>query len=211
MRSLMRSTAEVNGRDPDIAQAMVDPDIVVKGVSELGKVLTFTTEEAIKHGFCEGEVNSKEEVLQKAGINNFTIEEQKLGFIEKIILFLIKPAISGLLIMCIIGGIYFELQTPGIGFPLILAVTAALLYFAPLYLHGLAEYWEILLFVVGLILLFVEIFALPGFGFVGITGIVLMVTSLVLALIFNVGFDFTFTTPIGIIHKIFLVLYLLNR
>lgn len=206
MRSLMRATAERNGRNPMIAQAMVDPDVEVKNVSEKGKVLTMTTKEAIANHFCEGEANTKEEVLKSAGIHHYKLEEQKMSWIDKIINFLINPVVSGLLIALIIGGIYFELQSPGIGFPLIIAVSAALLYFAPHYLEGLAANWEILIFIVGLILLAVELFVIPGFGVCGISGIVLMVVSLVLSMVFNIGFDFQFTTPTIVMTKFFLVL-----
>ena len=206
MRSLMRATAERNGRDPMIAQAMVDPDIYVKNVSEKGKVLTLTTKEAIANHFCEGEANSTEEVLELAGIQNYTLVEQTMSWIDKLINFLINPAVSGILIMLIIGGIYFELQTPGVGFPLIIAVTAAVLYFAPHYLEGLAAHWEIAIFFVGLILLMIELFAIPGFGVFGISGIVLMVVSLVLSMIFNVGFDFHLTTPTFVVTRFFIVL-----
>lgn len=192
MRSLMRTTAEKNGRDPDIAQAMVDPDIAIRGISEKGKVLTFTTDEAIQHGFCEGVANNKEEVLQQAGLEDYTLTEQKLSWIDQLILFLVNPVVSGILIMCIVGGIYFELQAPGIGLPLAIAVVAALLYFAPHYLEGLAQHWEILLFLVGVVLLFLEFFVIPGFGVAGVSGIVLIVGALVLTMIFNVGFHFKF-------------------
>ena len=140
MRSLMRTTAEHNGRDPNIAQAMVDPDVEVKGVSEKGKVLTFTSEEAVKNGFCEGLANSREEVLEQAGIEQPEITEQVLSPVEKIINFLVNPVVSGILIMCIVGGIWFELQAPGIGLPSLIAVIAALLFFAPHYLEGLAAH-----------------------------------------------------------------------
>ncbi len=192
MRSLMRSTAETNGRDPDIAQAMVDPDVEVKGVSEKGKVLTFTSEEAIKHGYCQGEASTREEVLASAGINSYEIVEQELTWIDKFINFLVNPAVSGLLIMCIIGGIYFELQSPGIGFPLAIAILGALLYFAPHYLEGLAAHWEILLFIGGLILIMLEIFVIPGFGVAGISGIVLVLAAFILTMVFNIGFKFEF-------------------
>ena len=105
MRSLMRSTAETNGRDPDIAQAMVDPDVEVRGVSEKGKVLTFTPEEAIQNGYCEGEAENREEVLRAAGIDNYEFVEQELTWVDKVINLLVNPAVSGLLIMFIIGGL----------------------------------------------------------------------------------------------------------
>jgi membrane-bound serine protease (ClpP class) len=92
--------------------------------------------------------------------------------------------------MVIIGGIYFELQTPGVGFPLAAALFAAILYFAPLYLEGLAENWELVLFFVGIVLIGVEIFAIPGFGVAGISGIILMVTGLTLSMVDNIVFKF---------------------
>lgn len=192
MRSLMRTTAEHNGRNPNIAQAMVDPDVKIPNISDSGKVLTFTSEEAVKNGFCEGVADSREEALNQAGIERPEITEQELSTIDKIINFLVNPVVSGILIMCIVGGLYFELQAPGIGLPSIIAITAALLFFAPHYLEGLAAHWEILIFLAGLVLLMLEFFVVPGFGVTGISGIILIVVSLVLTLVFNVGFKFTF-------------------
>ena len=206
MRSLMRSTAEMNGRDPDIAQAMVDPDVYIPGVSDSGKVLTFTTSEAIENGFCNAEAKDMDEVLKKADIQSYNIEYQEDTWIDKIISFLINPIVSGILIMFIIGGIYFEMQAPGIGFALLVSVVAALLYFAPHYLEGLAAHWEILVFIVGLGLLLLEIFVVPGFGVTGISGIILMVAALVLTMTFNIGFDFSFSAPELFIKYLFLVI-----
>lgn len=191
MRSLMRTTAEATGRRPDIAEAMVDPTIYIKGIIDSTKVLTFTTSEAIKYNYCQGQAESVKEVLALGGIENYEIKEQRFSAIEKFIGFLINPLVSGLLLMVIIMGVYFEFQTPGVGFPLIAAIIAAALYFAPLYLEGLANNWEILLFVIGLGLIALEIFVIPGFGVAGISGIVLVVTGLIFSLVENVGFDFS--------------------
>ncbi|NQU84163.1 MAG: nodulation protein NfeD [Mariniphaga sp.] len=205
MRSTMRATAEAHGkdtiitatdtiykwrRDPSIAEAMVDQRIYVEGVSDTGKVLTFTPLEAIEHGFCEGIAENIPEVLEKTGVKKYKIVEYQLTWLERIIGFLVNPVVSGLLIMAIIGGIYFELQSPGIGFPLGLAILAAVLYFAPLYLEGLAANWEILVFIVGLILIAVEIFIIPGFGIAGGLGILFVFSGLVLSLLGNVNFNF---------------------
>ena len=186
MRSMMRATAEAKGRDPEIAQAMVDPRVSVPGVSDSLEVLTFTTSEAMKFGFCEGTAESIEDVLEIAGIEEYEIIKHEITQTDKIIGWLINPVISGVLIMIIVGGIYFELQTPGIGFPIAAAILAALLYFAPLYIEGLANNWEILIFIVGLILVAVEIFAIPGFGIAGVSGITLMVAGLTLSMVENV-------------------------
>ena len=205
MRATMRSTAESHGkdtlvsgndtiirwhRDPHIAEAMVDPRIVVEGIDDSTKVLTFTAEEALQNGYCEGLASNIPEVLKLAGITDYELREYKLSGVDKVIGFLLSPIVQGLLIMLMIGGIYFELQTPGIGFPLIAAMTAALLYFAPLYLEGLAQHWEILLFLAGIVLVILEIFLIPGFGVAGISGIALIVVGLTLSLVDNVSFRF---------------------
>lgn len=185
MRSMMRSTAEANGRDPMIAQAMVDPSVYIPEISDSAKVLTFTTSEAMKYGFCEGKAETVEEVLKIAGHRDYEIITQDISPLDKIINFLISPTISGILIMIIIGGIYFELQSPGVGFPLVIAILGALLYFAPHYLEGLTSNWEILLFALGIVLLLVEIFALPGFGVAGVSGIICIIVGLTFAMVDN--------------------------
>jgi membrane-bound serine protease (ClpP class) len=187
MRSMLRATAETNNRNPKIAEAMVDPEVEIEGISSKGKVLTFTTEEAIINGYCEGKAENISEVVGKAKLNDPVVITQKLTVLDKIIGFLIKPLISGLLIMMIIGGIYFELQTPGIGLPLVIAILGVVLYFFPLYAAGLVANWEIVVFVLGFILLALEIFVIPGFGVAGISGIALMLFGLTYAMIPNNG------------------------
>ncbi len=205
MRSMMRSTAESKGRDPDIAQAMVDPRIYIEGVIDTGQVLTFTAKEAMKFGFCEGIAESVPEMLKVAKIDNYELVEQTFNWTDKLIHLLINPFVSGILIMIIIGGIYFELQSPGIGFPIAASVIAALLYFAPLYIEGLAEHWEILLFIVGVVLIAVEIFVVPGFGVPGILGIVFILAGLTLSMTGNMGLDFTGIALTGVIKSFFIV------
>lgn len=207
MRSIMRSTAEAHGktvnsvgdtiwkRNPTIAEAMVDQDIEVPGVSAKGKVITFTPEEAMQYGFCEGIKGSIDEVIQAEGISHYSIIKVEKSTIDIIFGFLKNPAVSGVLVLLIIGGIYYELRTPGIGFPIVVSAISALLYFAPNYIDGLAENWEILLFIAGVILLLIELFAIPGFGIIGILGIVAILSSLVLSLVPNDGFDFTIQSP----------------
>ncbi len=222
MRSTMRATAEAHGKDtsivdgdtlitwyrnPSIAEAMVDPSIYVENVSDTGKVLTLTADEAMRVGFCEGQAESINEVLELAGVENYELRQYQPTTLDKIILFLISPIISGLLIMIIVGGIYYELQSPGIGFPIAAAAFAAILYFAPLYLEGMAENWELLLFIVGLILIAVEIFAIPGFGIAGILGIIFMMTGLTLSLVDNIVFEIDSVLAIeSLVKALFVVL-----
>ncbi len=206
MRATMRATAEAKGkvavvngndttyrwkRDPLIAEAMVDERTVIENVTDSGKVLTFTTNEAIEHNYCDGTAeNIREIIKQELNEKPYELVKFQPTTWDNIKGFMTSPIFQSILIMLIIGGIYFELQTPGVGFSLIVAITAAVLYFAPLYIDGLAEHWEILLFFIGIALILIEIFAIPGFGFVGISGIILVVVGLALSLIDNFRFDF---------------------
>jgi membrane-bound serine protease (ClpP class) len=207
IRGMMRSLAEAHGmdtvvngkdtvyrwkRDPEIAEAMVGATSSIKNVIDSSRVLTMTVNEAIRFGFCDGKTENIQEILALNGKENYTVTHYTLTSTEKIIHFLINPYLHGLLIMLIIGGIYFELQTPGIGFPLAVSVIAALLYFAPLYLEGIANHWELALFIVGVLLLAVEIFAFPGFGVAGISGIILVVTGISFAMVDNIVFEWDF-------------------
>ena len=181
MRGMMRSTAQATGRDPHIAESMVDT----------ANVLSLTPEEAVKVGYCEGIYESEVEVATAvAGDNEFVIKnmEDDLTWIDRLIQFLLNPLLQSIFMMMIIGGIFVEIRTPGIGLPLVTAIVGALLYFAPAYVGHLAEHWEILMFVVGLVLIAVEIFVIPGFGVCGISGIVLVVVALALSMVDNVEF-----------------------
>lgn len=178
MRGMMRSTAQANGRDPHIAESMTDT----------ANVLSMTPSEAMEVGYCEGIYESVEEVaLAMVGDNSFVIKsmEDDMTFLDKLIQFLLNPLLQSIFMMMIIGGIFVEIRTPGIGLPLLTAIVGALLYFAPGYLGHLVSYWEILLFVVGLVLIGIEIFAIPGFGIAGITGIIAVVVSLAFAMVDN--------------------------
>lgn len=99
-----------------------------------------------------------------------------------------------------------ELKTPGIGLPSAIACTAAVLYFTPLYIDGLAANWEILLFVIGIILLIFEFLVIPGFGIAGISGSILILGALILALVGNVNFDFNFVSAADISKGIITVI-----
>ena len=195
-RKAMRSTAEANHRNPDIAEGMVDEKKVIEGIKKEGEIITFTTSEALKNGYCEAQVSSIKEILERNKIENYELTTYKLSSSEKIIAFFINPFISGILILVIIGGLYFEMQTPGVGFPLFAAIIALTLYLVPYYMNGLAEYWEILLLFVGIILIIAEVFFIPGFGVAGVLGIAFTISSLILIMLNNDFFNFEFV-PMG--------------
>ena len=217
MRAMMRSTAECHPkRDPEIAQAMVSAD----------SVLSFTPTEAMANNYCEGMAENVSQVIsQIIGTNNteYTVTEHKVSALSKVIYFFLNPYIQGLLLMLIIGGIYFELQSPGIGFPLVAAIVGVVLYFTPLYLEGFVQNWEIIFFFIGILLLVMEVFVIPGFGVAGISGIILIIITLAFAMIDNdivfEGGDFNFTPlvkPFAIVlvsatSMLFLSIYLMNK
>lgn len=206
MRGIMRATAESHGkmvtvidgdtvakwrRDPAVAEAMVDERVVIPGFADSTQILTLTATQAMELGYCDGIAESVHEVIVTyLGFNDYTLETYNPSFYDKIKGFLTNGVVQALLIMFIIGGIYFELQSPGIGFPTAAAITAAILYFTPLYLTGYAQNWEVLLFVLGLIFIVFEIFVIPGFGITGILGILFVFLALVLAMIGNIRFNF---------------------
>ncbi len=200
MRAIMRSTAEAHPwtgsdtarhylRDPRIAEAFVDESVVIPGVIDSAHVLTLTAKEAQRLNYCEGIYTGLDDVVEHVA-PGATIERYEPSAFDNIKGGLLSTWLRGMLILFIIGGLYFEIQSPGIGLALFVAIGAAVLYFAPLYIDGLAQYWEILLFIVGIILLLVEIFVIPGFGVAGIAGIVCTVAGLVLSLVGNEGFSF---------------------
>ena len=206
MRSLVRATAESHGkkaiingndtiyewvRDPKIAEAMVDNRIYIPNVVDSGKVLTLTAQEAVKLGFCDGIAeNTNEVITQYMGYKDYRLVEYKPSPIDNLKGFLMNPALQAILIMIIVAGIYFEMQSPGVGFPAFAAIGAAILYFTPLYLDGLVQNWEIIVFLIGIVFVFLEIFVIPGFGITGILGILFVGVGLTFALLNNDYFSF---------------------
>jgi membrane-bound serine protease (ClpP class) len=191
MRAMMRTTAETNHRNPVFAENMVGKAVGADSLT-VGNVTTFTTSEAIKNGYCEAEIHSLEELYTYLHLDHAAITHFELSTTDQIVNFFMNPALRGLLLLLIIGGIYFELQTPGIGVALFAALVGIALYFIPSYLNGLAENWEILIFFIGAVLLILEITVIPGFGLAGLSGLVLIVSSLILVGLNNDSFDFTF-------------------
>ena len=193
MRGMMRSTAQATGRDPKIAESMTDT----------ANVLTLTPTEAIAVGYCEGIAESYQDVAKCiAGGDDYIIKDMadEMTWLDKLIQFLLHPLLQSIFMMMIVGGIFVEIRTPGIGLPLLTAVVGALLYFAPAYMVNLLSNWELLLFIAGLILLAMEIFVIPGFGVCGILGIIAVVLALAFGMVDNADFyeiDGTFTlTPL---------------
>ncbi|MEX2402796.1 MAG: NfeD family protein, partial [Balneolales bacterium] len=189
MRGLMRSTAEANDHDPDIAEAMVDERIEIEGVVADSVLLTLSASEAVELGLASASLNNLDEVVNYMQWEEFDLINVDQRWQETALRFFAGPVITSILMLMMLGGLYFELQSPGLGFPGAVALVGALCFFAPHYILGLAS-WEIIVFFIGVLLLIVEIFVLPGFGIPGALGLLLIIFSLLASMIGNVGFTF---------------------
>jgi len=149
-----------------------------------GELVTMTASEAYRMGFTDRILNSMSELRKHYGM---TTEPTVMidTWSERLVAFLTSPVVTGLLMLVGILAIYAELHTPGFG----LAGTVAIICFALLlgsrYLTGLAQWWEVALFVVGLILIGLEVFVIPGFGIAGILGILFCVAALLAMVVPN--------------------------
>jgi len=104
---------------------------------------------------------------------------------EEMVRWLNSPAVMAVLVMLALLGIYIEFSTPGIGLPGLVAVICFAIIIGSKFLVGLANWVEVALFIVGLVLLAIEIFVLPGFGIAGTLGIVCVLVGLFGMLIKN--------------------------
>lgn len=183
MRSEMRSTAEANGRNGDLAEAMVDRDIEVVGVSEPGKLLTLTADQAVKVGLATTTEMTLDAVLAKLKLSKARRLTPEVNWAESVARFLTSPAVSGLLMSLGMLGLLVELYSPGFGFAGGLGMLCLMMFFGGHMIVDLAGWEEILIFGLGVVMLGVEVFIIPGFGVVGALGITAIVASLVMSLL----------------------------
>ncbi len=192
--ALIRAAAQRKNHDPQLAEAMVRPDIEYKIgdkiISKQGELLTLTNVEAEqmvgekkqKHPLLSsGTVANIDELLKKIGLQNSQLKVLEISSLEKIARYI--ELFSALLLIGGLLGIYIEFKTPGFGLPGILGAILLLIWFWGYHIAGMAGMGEIVLFMAGFILLMIELFLIPGFGIVGVTGISLMTTSLFLAMV----------------------------
>jgi len=185
MRAQMRATAEAKGRRPDIAEAMVDEDTAIPGLTVKGKLLTLTYEEALSVNISDGTVSGLPDILLRLGKPQSDVLTARINWAEKVVRFLTDPIVSSLLMSIGFLGLLIELKTPGFGLGGALAVIAFTLFFGSHYIVKLAGVGEILLLAGGLILVLLEIFIFPGFGVAGVTGVALVLLSLFFSLVGN--------------------------
>ena len=183
MRFEMRSTAERNGRRVDIAEGMVDERIVIPGLVDSTQLVTLTSEEALKYGIADTLMSNIDEVFAYFKLQDAEKIYQKSNWAEDVVRFLNNSIISSILIMIGIFGLFAEIKSPGWGVPGTAGLIALALFFGSSYILQLASVIEILMFVVGLGLLLLEIFVIPGFGIAGISGIILVIASIFFSMV----------------------------
>lgn len=182
----MSEAAKLNGRDPNVAIAMVDPRIEVDLSETLGKVvavgdvLAISASDALRIGYSEHTASNLEEVVVWLGLNDRDLIDVSMSFAEQLSRFILHPAVSVLLLIIGFAGIGIELFVPGFGLPGIIGVLAMGLYFFGSYLGGLAGMESAILFIVGILLIILELFV-PAFGILGILGGGAVITGIILA------------------------------
>lgn len=192
VRALVRTSAEKNGHNVDVVEAMIDrsKELTINGkvLNEKGSILTLTNVEAEEtHGdparplLSLGTKETVEEVIEELGFGGATIVRVVPMGAEKIAFFL--NMISPLLLLVGFLGVYIEFKTPGFGIPGVVGLIGFGLYFLGGYVAGLAGMEWVAVFVFGLALIVLEIFVLPGVMFLGIGGVFLVLTSLIMAAI----------------------------
>ena len=183
MRSEMRATAERNGRRTDIAEGMVDERVEVPGLVDSTQLITLTSEEALQYGIADTLVNNIDELLAAFNLSGSEIHRIEQNWAEGVVRFLNNAIISSILIMIGFFGLLAEIKSPGWGVPGSAGLIALALFFGSAYILDLASAIEIIMFVVGVALILVEVFVIPGFGIAGLSGIILIIASLFLSLI----------------------------
>lgn len=180
-RAEMRSTAERTGRDPKIAEAMVDDKVEIPELSaEAGRPATLTTTQALKYKIADQSVETLPALLQLYELGDARVVQVVPNWAEDFVSFLTHPVVSSILLAVGIFGLIAEVKAPGWGVGGTISLVALGLFFGSHYLVHLAEWDEMFLFVVGVGLLIAEIFFIPGFGVVGLAGILCIVGSLLL-------------------------------
>lgn len=189
VRSAFRSTAESRGRDPDVAEAMVDPSVEVEGLVNDEQLVSMTPSEALEWDISDGTVDSLDQALAEIGLEGSSVQQVSQSWAESVVRLLTEPVIASLLFS--IGSllIVFDIFSGDIS-PLSGAGIALLaLFFWGHYIAGLAGWEGILLVLLGLALIAVEIFIIPGFGVFGILGLVSLGGGLFISVIGDVTVD----------------------
>jgi membrane-bound serine protease (ClpP class) len=183
VRTTFKSTAEARGRDPLVAEAMVDPDVAIEGLVTRGELLTLTTTEATDWGYNDGVAANRAEVLAAAGLANAAVIETEPSLAERVVRFITDPVVSSLLITAGVLILIADLFVEGFGIGGMAGLGLLALFFWGHFLAGLTGWEDLALVVLGLVLIAVEIIVVPGFGIPGVLGLAALLGGLFLAML----------------------------
>jgi membrane-bound serine protease (ClpP class) len=199
VRKEFRATADARKRPGLIAEAMVDADVEIPDVIEKGKLLTLTTEGALKHKLADFEADSLDELRSKLGLIDAEVRHVQANWAERVVRFLTNPIVASLLMTVGMLGILVELRTPGFGIPGIVGLLSLAAFFWGHWLVELVGWEQILLVTVGVILLVIEVSFVPGFGVVGVLGILALLAGLSSSLF---GAGASIATIVGAVSRV---------
>jgi len=183
VRSEFRATAETRNRPAAIAEAMVDADVEIAGVIEKGKLLTLTTSQALEHKVADLSADTLDAALVAAGVPDAEVRIARQTWAETLVRFLTHPVVSSLLMTVGLLGLIVEIRTPGFAVPGTVGLLSLGLFFWGHWIVQLAGWEELLLVSLGVLLLAVEVFVIPGFTVAGLGGIVALVAGLGMTLV----------------------------
>jgi len=183
LRGEFRSTAESQGRDGKVAEAMVDADVEVEGLVGAEELLTLDGGQALEFGIADLQADDLPGLLKVLRLDAANRTDPEIAWAERLVRFLTDPIVGGLLMSIGMLGIAIELYSPGVGLPGGVGVTCLALFFFGHFMTHLAGIEEVVLIAIGLVLLAVEVFVIPGFGVAGIAGLLTLCCGLVLALV----------------------------
>lgn len=182
-RAMVRSACERHGHRWELFEAMMDPEVAISNVVEKGELLTLTAYEAVTQQLARAIATSIPHLLELLGMADAPVERVTPTGTERVARFLTSTIVSGLLLALGLAGLFIELRTPGFGVPGTIGLVCLALFFWGHTIAGLSGWLEVALFLVGVILLLIEIFVIPGFGITGIIGILMIIAALVLAML----------------------------
>jgi membrane-bound serine protease (ClpP class) len=182
VRSVFRATAEENGRDPAIAEAMVDPAVEIEGLDTSLTLLTLSADQAMANGYAEGTAPTMDAVLGEVGLGDAPVTELGMNLWERAVRVVTDPIVASLLILLGMALIVVDGFVGGFGVVAAIGVGMLGLFYWGHLLAGLAGWEDLVLIAVGLLLLGLEIFVIPGFGVAGIAGLTALIGGLVLAM-----------------------------
>ncbi len=192
IRALVRTEAQKNGHNVEVVEAMIDKtkELTIDGkvLNEKGQILALTNLEAEReYGnpprplLSAGTVEDLGQLLSKLGYGSAVQVYIRPSGVERLAFWI--NAISPVLLIIGIVGVYIEFKTPGFGLPGIVGIVAFALYFFGGYVAGLSGMEWIAVFIVGLALVALELFVFPGTAVLGFAGAALILVALVMAMV----------------------------